>query len=151
MTSSAVFQLIYLYTAELFPTLIRNTAFGFSSIASGIGGVGAPFVIGLGGIIPLIVMGGLAIIGGLTGIFLPETIGLPLPHSLEQVLYQFMWLHQTKYVPHEYYYNVSRIIKVWRYQQFFYRCMDYGKIQNHGGNGSVKKSLHECVTRQSDN
>ena len=50
MASSAVFQLIFLYTAELFPTLIRNTALGFSSTASGIGSVGAPFVIGLGGI-----------------------------------------------------------------------------------------------------
>ena len=95
MASSAVFQLIFLYTAELFPTLIRNTALGFSSTASGIGSVGAPFVIGLGGIIPLIVMGGLAIIGGLTGIFLPETLGLPLPTTLEQVLqYVFLILIQ---------------------------------------------------------
>ena len=85
MASSAVFQLIFLYTAELFPTLIRNTALGFSSTASGIGSVGAPFVIGLGGIVPLIVMGGLAIIGGLTGIFLPETLGHPLPTTLAQV------------------------------------------------------------------
>ena len=85
MASSAVFQLIYLYTAELFPTLIRNTALGFTGTASGVGSIGAPFVIGLGGIIPLIFMGGSAIIGGLTGMFLPETLGLPLPHSLEQV------------------------------------------------------------------
>ena len=85
MASSAVFQLIFLYTAELFPTLIRNTALGFSNTASGIGSIGAPFVIGLGGIIPLIAMGSLAILGGLTGIVLPETLGRPLPHSLEQV------------------------------------------------------------------
>ena len=90
MASSAVFQLIILYTAELFPTLIRNTAVGFSSIASGIGGVGAPFVIGLGGSIPMITMGALAILGGFTGIFLPETLGRPLPHSLEQVFYWFV-------------------------------------------------------------
>ena len=87
MASSAVFQLIFLYTAELFPTLIRNTALGCMSTASGIGSVGAPFVIGLGGLTPLIVMGGLAIVGGLTSVFLPETLGLPLPHSLEQVYY----------------------------------------------------------------
>ncbi len=85
MASSAIFQLIFLYTAELFPTLIRNTALGFSSTASGLGSIGAPFVIGLGGIIPMIVMGSLAILGGLTGILLPETLGLPLPHSLQQV------------------------------------------------------------------
>ena len=86
MASSAVFQLIFLYAAELFPTLIRNTALGFSNTASGLGSIGAPFVIGLGGIIPLIIMGGLAIIGGLSGIFLPETLGLPLPSTLEEVV-----------------------------------------------------------------
>ena len=86
MASSAVFQLIFLYAAELFPTLIRNTALGFSNTASGLGSIGAPFVIGLGGIIPLIIMGGLAIIGGLSGIFLPETLGLPLPSTLEEVI-----------------------------------------------------------------
>lgn len=85
MASSAVFQLIFLYTAELFPTLIRNTALGFSSTASGIGSIGAPFIIGLGDIIPLIIMGCLAILGGLTGIFLPETLGLPLPSTIEEV------------------------------------------------------------------
>ena len=85
MGSSAVFQLIFLYTAELFPTIIRNRALGITVTTSGIGSIGAPFVIGLGGIIPLITMGGLAILGGLGGIFLPETLGRPLATSLLQV------------------------------------------------------------------
>ena len=85
MGSSAVFQLIFLYTAELFPTIVRNTALGISNTTSGFGSIGAPFVIGLGGIIPLVTMGILAIIGGLGGIFLPETLGRPLPTTLSQV------------------------------------------------------------------
>ena len=86
MGTSAVFQLIFLYAAELFPTIIRTTALGISNTTSGIGSISAPFVIGLGGIIPLITMGGLAIVGGLLGMFLPETLGSPLPTTLTQVL-----------------------------------------------------------------
>lgn len=32
-----------------------------------------------------------------------------------------------------------------------FRYMGYGKIQSHGGNGSVNKSLHKSAKRRPDN
>ena len=42
--ASAAFSLIYVYTAELFPTEVRSTALGLCSMMARIGGVAAPQV-----------------------------------------------------------------------------------------------------------
>ncbi len=39
------FALIYLYTAELFPTQIRNTGTGLSTIGARLGGILAPLIL----------------------------------------------------------------------------------------------------------
>ena len=74
--------------AELTPTIIRSTAVGLGSTASKVGAVAAPFIVGLGNLksyLPLIVFGGSSLIGGILAAFLPETLGAPLPQTLEQV------------------------------------------------------------------
>ena len=74
--------------AELSPTLIRTSAVGLGSTASKIGGLAAPFIGGLETIqnyIPLLVFGCSSLIGGALAIILPETLGAPLPQTLEQV------------------------------------------------------------------
>ena len=71
--------------AELSPTLVRSTAVGLGSTASKIGGIAAPFIAGFDGFIPLVIFGASSLIGGMLAVFLPETLGSPLPHSIEQV------------------------------------------------------------------
>ena len=45
--STAVFGLLYLYTAELYPTEIRGTAIGLCCMLSRLGGIAAPQVISI--------------------------------------------------------------------------------------------------------
>ena len=86
--ASASFSICYLYMAELSPTLIRSTAVGLGATGSQIGGLLAPFIGGFETIrtyIPLLVFGCSSLIGGALAIMLPETLGTPIPQTLEQV------------------------------------------------------------------
>ena len=82
---SACFSIVYIYAAELYPTSIRSTAVGLGSTVARVGGIAAPLVAGMNGLIPLLIFGVSALLGGCLAIFLPETLGAPLPQSLEQV------------------------------------------------------------------
>ena len=44
MGSSGAFAIAYVYTAEMYPTVVRGTALGLSSLAGRIGGIIAPLV-----------------------------------------------------------------------------------------------------------
>ena len=88
--ASASFSIVYLYTAELFPTVVRSTAVGLCSMMASIGGISAPQVaIYLPTVapdyLPMIIMGGSAISGGILTLLLPETLGALLPETLEEV------------------------------------------------------------------
>ena len=88
--ASASFSIVYLYTAELFPTVVRSTAVGLCSMMARIGGISAPQVaIYLPTVapdyLPMIIMGSAAICGGILTLLLPETLGALLPETLEEV------------------------------------------------------------------
>ena len=44
MGSSGAFAIAYVYCAEMYPTVVRGTALGLSSLAGRIGGIIAPLV-----------------------------------------------------------------------------------------------------------
>ena len=80
LTSSL--RIVVTWSAEIFPTVIRAEGIGFLQIASRFGAACSPYVStsleehAKGG--PFYVMGGLAVVGGLLVLFLPETKGMCL-------------------------------------------------------------------------
>ncbi|XP_027024665.1 solute carrier family 22 member 6 [Tachysurus fulvidraco] len=86
--TSASFSCIYLYTGELYPTVIRQTGMGFTSTMARIGSMAAPVVLILDEVFPVLpslVYGGAAVISGVTAFLLPETLNVPLPDTIEDV------------------------------------------------------------------
>ncbi|KAH9525161.1 hypothetical protein Btru_000513 [Bulinus truncatus] len=89
--ASAGFTVIYIYTAELFPTVMRNSGMGISSVMARIGSVLAPYISDIGNVIqgdiavvlPLFIFGGTSIIAGLLALLLPETVNRMLPETVE--------------------------------------------------------------------
>jgi len=84
------FTIIFIYTSEMYPTEIRSTAVGSSSTCARIGGILAPQVANLNTVwvpLPLLIMGGSSLIGGLVALLnLPETLGKKLPENMEDAL-----------------------------------------------------------------
>ncbi|KAI5608498.1 solute carrier family 22 member 16, partial [Silurus asotus] len=81
------FGLIYLYTCELYPTIIRSLAVGSGSMSCRIGSVVAPFCVYLADVwtyLPQLIVGILSFIIGVLCLFLPETLGEPLTSTLEE-------------------------------------------------------------------
>lgn len=85
---TASFAVIYLYSAEVFPTSHRNTAIGIGSMSSRLGTIAAPFIASdLGKVhptIPMIVFGVLSLVAGIFTLALPETKGLKLPETMQE-------------------------------------------------------------------
>ncbi|XP_008066537.1 solute carrier family 22 member 13-like [Carlito syrichta] len=85
---AAAFTISYVYSAELFPTVIRQTGMGLVGIFSRIGGIITPLVILLGEYhtaLPMLIYGSLPIVVGLLCILLPETCGQPLKDTIEDL------------------------------------------------------------------
>ncbi|XP_061103922.1 solute carrier family 22 member 4-like [Conger conger] len=82
------FTLVYAYTPELYPTVLRNTAMGTCSTAARLGSIAAPYFVYLGTYyksLPYILMGSLSVLGGLVSLLLPETYGMPLPETIDHM------------------------------------------------------------------
>lgn len=78
---------IYIFTAEQFPTPVRNVGLGASSMVARFGGILAPYIIGLSTYwtpFPMIIFGVLALTGGLLSWYLPETLNKKLPETIEE-------------------------------------------------------------------
>ena len=45
LVSSAAYATVYLFTAELFPTVVRSTTMGTSAFFAGVGGMLAPYIV----------------------------------------------------------------------------------------------------------
>merc|ERR1711879_55538 len=85
----ASFGIIFVYAAELFPTVVRSVAMGLSSTSARVGGVAAPMVILFSSVsqaLPMLIFGTAALLSGLLILLLPETLGKPLPESVEDCI-----------------------------------------------------------------
>ncbi|BFZ09185.1 hypothetical protein BsWGS_12224 [Bradybaena similaris] len=93
--ASAGFAVIYIFTAELFPTVMRNSGIGLSSFCARLGGILAPYIADAGRLIegdfsvalPLLIFGGASILAGLLALSLPETSDKALPETVEEAKY----------------------------------------------------------------
>ncbi|CAD6262128.1 unnamed protein product [Miscanthus lutarioriparius] len=75
---AATYNLLFIYTAELFPTVVRNAALGCTAQAAQMGAIVAPLVVMFGERLPFAVFGASGIVGGLLVFYLPETMNKPL-------------------------------------------------------------------------
>ncbi|XP_070373516.1 solute carrier family 22 member 4 isoform X2 [Equus asinus] len=85
---TSAFSMLYVFTAELYPTLVRNMAVGVTSMASRVGSIIAPYFVYLGAynrVLPYILMGSLTVLNGIITLFFPESFGMALPETLEQM------------------------------------------------------------------
>ncbi|NWW44134.1 S22AD protein, partial [Pedionomus torquatus] len=80
-TASASFSTSYVYSAELFPTVVRQTGVGLCSMLGRVAAIVAPLIRLLSeyhGAIPMAIFGSTPVMGGLLCILLPETHGTDL-------------------------------------------------------------------------
>ncbi|XP_067675805.1 organic cation transporter protein-like [Haliotis asinina] len=88
---AGAFSVVYVYSTEIFPTVVRSSALGLSSSFARIGGMVAPYFIDLGKevegkwgrALPLLLFGVLSVIAGLLDLALPETLNRDLPETIE--------------------------------------------------------------------
>ncbi|XP_014473977.1 PREDICTED: organic cation transporter protein-like isoform X2 [Dinoponera quadriceps] len=83
---SVSFTTVYLFSGELFPTVVRNIGVGTSSMCARLGSIVAPFVVSLSDIegwLPPTVFCVLPFIGAALCLLLPETAGCVLPETLQ--------------------------------------------------------------------
>ncbi|XP_043914119.1 solute carrier family 22 member 6-B-like [Protopterus annectens] len=83
---TASFDTVYLYTAEIFPTVIRQRGMGACSMFARIGGVLAPMINLVriySSAAPVIIFGCASLLGSALGFLLPETAGCSLPETIE--------------------------------------------------------------------
>ncbi|XP_072371950.1 organic cation/carnitine transporter 2-like [Scyliorhinus torazame] len=85
---SAVWSMIFVFSAELYPTVVRSMGIAACSMASMIATIISPYIAYLGThnkILPFVLMGSLSIVAGMLCLVLPETYGQPLPQTIGQV------------------------------------------------------------------
>ncbi|XP_076078180.1 organic cation transporter protein-like [Mytilus galloprovincialis] len=96
--ASCAFAVLFLYSGEIFPTVIRNSALGIGTFFARAGGMAAPYIVNmvmhvegdLGKTLPMVIFGVSSVIAGLLSFYLPETRYKDLPESIED------WLSYTK-------------------------------------------------------
>lgn len=80
------FAVIYNYSAELFPTVVRNSAMGLGSMCARLAGALTPLITLLDSFdptIPAVTFGVLSLVSGFWVMFLPETMNQLMPESIE--------------------------------------------------------------------
>ncbi|XP_070190982.1 organic cation transporter protein-like [Littorina saxatilis] len=87
------FATIYVYGAELFPTVVRSSAMAVGVTFSRFGSILSPYLADVGLLVggrfrdalPLVVMGSPALVVGLFSLWLPETLHTRLPETIEDL------------------------------------------------------------------
>lgn len=80
------FAIIYNYSAELFPTVIRNSAMGLGAMCARTSGALTPLITLLDSFdpkMPSIIFAVISIISGFLVMFLPETLNKSMPQTIE--------------------------------------------------------------------
>nr|XP_046258894.1 solute carrier family 22 member 7-like isoform X1 [Scatophagus argus]XP_046258895.1 solute carrier family 22 member 7-like isoform X1 [Scatophagus argus] len=86
--SEASFTTVFLYTTELYPTVIRQNALGYNNFMSRLGVSVAPLILLLEDVwtlLPQIIICSVAIISGLLSLLLPETLDVRLPETIDDI------------------------------------------------------------------
>ncbi|KAM9727360.1 solute carrier family 22 member 7-like [Menidia menidia] len=86
--SEASFTIAFLYTTELFPTVIRQNALGYTSFMSRLGVSMAPLVLMLEDVwrlLPQMLIAAMATAAGMAALQLPETLDARLPETLADI------------------------------------------------------------------
>uniref|UniRef100_A0A8C4DSU7 Major facilitator superfamily (MFS) profile domain-containing protein n=1 Tax=Dicentrarchus labrax TaxID=13489 RepID=A0A8C4DSU7_DICLA len=81
-------SLMFAYTSELYPTVLRNTATGTCTTVSRVGSCITPFLLKLSvyfKYLPYITLGTLAVVAAFATLYLPESFGRPLPETIQQM------------------------------------------------------------------
>jgi Na+/melibiose symporter-like transporter len=86
MAIAGSFAITYNYTAELFPTVVRNSAVGLGACSARFSGMLTPMITlldTLGTQVPTLIFGSVSILAALLTLFLPETLNKEMPQTME--------------------------------------------------------------------
>ncbi|KAM9345110.1 solute carrier family 22 member 7-like [Symphorus nematophorus] len=86
--SEAAFTTIFLYTTELYPTVLRQNGLGYTGFVGRLGVSVAPLILLLEGVwtlLPQIIICSVAVISGLVSLLLPETMNERLPEVIDDI------------------------------------------------------------------
>lgn len=87
--AAASYNLVFIYTAELFPTEVRSVALGLGSQAAQVGAIASPVVAVLAGIhgwLPFSIFCTTALLGSCLACWLPETLEKPMYETIHGML-----------------------------------------------------------------
>ncbi|XP_059566313.1 solute carrier family 22 member 6 [Myotis daubentonii] len=85
---AASFNCIFLYTGELYPTMIRQTGLGMGSTMARVGSIASPLVSMTAELfpsMPLFIYGAVPVVASAVAALLPETLGHPLPDTVQDL------------------------------------------------------------------
>ncbi|CAL1535389.1 unnamed protein product [Lymnaea stagnalis] len=94
LCASGCYAILYIMSAELFPTVMRNSGIGCCSIFENLGGMVSPYIADMGLMIggafaqglPMMVFGAVSILAGALSIALPETLHRTLPETIQDAI-----------------------------------------------------------------